>query len=259
VHAVLDFDSGKDPQVNEPSNTRILPPRELSKDPVDPLPPSIYPSRRPFEGRYCVIEPVDARVHGSGLFAAGHEDDLALALWDYLPYGPFSSESAFDIWLRGCSASSDPIFFAIRDRSRDRFEGMASIMEIDPPAGTVEIGHIWFAPPLQRSRAATESLFLFMTYLLDDLEYRRLQWKCDAANQASRNAAHRLGFEFEGVLYHHRIPKGRNRDTAFFSILDYEWPLIRENFERWISPENFDEDGRQKVSLGDLNRALRPE
>jgi RimJ/RimL family protein N-acetyltransferase len=235
----------------------ILPPRRLSGDPVDPLPPSLYPARVAREGLYAAVEPLDHRRHGSDLYAASHADERACGLWEYMAYGPFPSEESFDAWLRGQSASADPMFFAIIDRERGIAEGMASMMDIHPQVGAIEIGHIWFSPTLQRSRAATESLYLLMAYAMDELGYRRLQWKCNALNQPSRDAAVRLGFEFEGVLYQHQIPKGNNRDTAFYSILDYEWPLIRANFERWLDPSNFDEAGRQKISLGDLNRALR--
>lgn len=243
--------------MNQPENTRKLPSRELSGAPVEPLPPAIRPARTPIDGRYARLEPIDPRRHLAELYAAGHEVDGADDVWTWLPYGPFASETAFLSWLRDCAASADPMFFAIADQAAGRFLGMASLMDIQPKVGGIEIGHIWLGPELQRSRAATEALYLMMTCALDDLGYRRLQWKCNALNQPSRNAALRLGFEFEGILYQHQIPKGNNRDTAYYSILDYEWPLIHENFKTWLEPENFDEAGRQRVSLGDLNRALR--
>ncbi len=237
--------------------TKRLPPRELSGAPVDPLPPAIRPSRSPLDGRYARLEPIDPRVHANDLFSAGHEAADSDDVWTYLPYGPFAGKNAFIDWLRDCAASADPVFFAIAEREQSRFLGMASLMDIQPKVGGIEIGHIWLGPELQRTRAATEALYLMMTYAMDDLGYRRLQWKCNALNQPSREAALRLGFAFEGVLYQHQIPKGHNRDTAYYSILDYEWPLIHENFRTWLDPENFDDAGRQKISLGDLNRALR--
>lgn len=243
--------------MSQTDQPKRLPKRELSGAPVDPLPPAIRPSRTVLEGVYASLEPVDPRQHLSELFAAGHNVDGAADVWTYMPYGPFSSESTFATWLRDCAASADPMFFAIADRSQERFLGMASLMDIQPKVGGIEIGHIWLGPALQRSRAATEALYLMMTHALDELGYRRLQWKCNALNGPSRDAAARLGFAFEGILYQHQIPKGNNRDTAYFSILDYEWPLIHENFTTWLDPSNFDETGRQKVSLGDLNRALR--
>ncbi len=240
----------------KPPRTR-LEPRVLSGEPVDPLPPALYPSRSPRAGYYARLEPVDSEIHGSELYRAGHSDERALRIWDYMAYGPFDTESSFHAWLRQCSASADTVFYAVIDDSRSSAQGMASLMDIQPIAGSIEIGHIWFAPALQRSREATEALFLLMEYALGELRYRRLQWKCNALNQASRDAALRLGFAFEGVLYQHQIPKGRNRDTAYYSILDYEWPLIREQYVRWLDASNFDEAGRQRCSLSELNRTLR--
>lgn len=234
-----------------------LPERKLSGAPVDSLPPALYPPRTPIDGRYARLEPVDVRNHATDLFRAAHDGENAERIWEYMAYGPWASESAFATWLRDCSAGADPVFYAIADRSQGRFTGMASLMDIQPKVGGIEIGHIWLGLELQRTRAATEALYLLMAHAMDDLGYRRLQWKCNALNQASRSAALRLGFEFEGVLYQQQIPKGQNRDTAYFSILDYEWPLIRANFQAWLEPDNFDEAGRQKQSLGDLNRALR--
>lgn len=244
--------------MSEPNQTVTLPRRGVSGDPVDPLPPSIHPSRTTLSGRYARVEPIDPRLHAEALYQAGHSDDRTHRIWDYMPYGPFTSLEQFQGWLRDRAASADPLFFVVSDQARGRLEGMASLMDIHPQAGAIEVGHIWFAPALQRSRAATEALYLLMSHTLDELGYRRLQWKCNALNQASRDAALRLGFDFEGVLYQQQIPKGHNRDTAYYSILDYEWPLIRRNFERWLSPENFDEAGRQRSSLGQMNRALRP-
>jgi RimJ/RimL family protein N-acetyltransferase len=243
--------------VSQEENTQRLPERELSGAPIKSLPPAIWPARIPLEGQYSRLEPIDARVHTEDLFTAGNAVPGSDEVWTYLGYGPFSSEAAFESWVRDCAASADPIFYAIADRAQGRFLGMASMMDIQPKSGGIEIGHIWFGPQLQRTRAATEALYLMMSYAMDNLGYRRLQWKCNALNQPSRNAARRLGFAFEGVLFQHMISKGCNRDTAYFSILDYEWPLIRANFERWLSPENFDDQGRQRVSLGELNQALR--
>lgn len=151
------------------------------------------------------------------------------------------------------------MFFAIRDLTHGRAVGMASYLDIQPLSGVIEIGHIWMGPELQQTTAATEALYLMMHHAMDDLGYRRLYWKCNAANAASRSAATRLGFEYEGILYHHIVVKDRNRDTAYYSILDYEWEPIRANFKTWLSPENFCPDGTQRQSLSDLNRALRPD
>jgi RimJ/RimL family protein N-acetyltransferase len=234
-----------------------LPPRAISNEPVSPPPPAVWPARTPLEGRYARLEPIDPRRHLDDLYRAGHELAGSESVWTYLGYGPFPSQDAFAAWARDCAASSDPIWYAIADKEQGRFLGVASFMDIQPKVGGIEIGHIWFGLELQRTRAATEALYLMMTCALDDLGYRRLQWKCHAHNQPSRNAASRLGFAFEGILFQHQITKGRNRDTAYFSILDYEWPLIHEQFKAWLEPDNFDQQGQQRVSLGDLTRALR--
>lgn len=236
-----------------------FPERQLTGATVDPLPPGLYPARTPLLGHYAHVEPLHPRNHARELWNASHtggEDDR---IWDYLGYGPFSSVETFQSWLRDCSSVADPTFYAIRDRRNGLASGMASFLNIHPNTGVIEIGHIWLGLGLQNTTAATESLYLLMRYAMDDLGYRRLEWKCDALNQPSRNAAVRLGFAFEGIFYRHLIVKGKNRDTAWFSILDTEWPRIRDNFEAWLSLSNFDEDGRQLRSLGEMNRALRAE
>jgi RimJ/RimL family protein N-acetyltransferase len=229
----------------------------LSDAAVDPLPSALWPARMPHTGRFVDLEPLDARVHAVELFEAGHAAPDAARIWDYLPYGPFASPEAFTGWLRGCSAGADPLFFAIRDGVTGKACGMASFLNIVPINGTIEIGHIWFGPDLQNTPSATEALFLMMGHAMDELGNRRLEWKCNALNRASRRAAVRLGFAFEGIFYQHSVVKGRNRDTAWFSILDDEWPAIRENFQRWLAPANFDVEGRQRSSLSEANIALR--
>jgi RimJ/RimL family protein N-acetyltransferase len=231
-----------------------LPERRLSRDAVTRVPSGIYPARATLAGSSVRLEPLDPTLHCRELWesSAGHDD-----IWEYLPYGPFANRESFGAWLRECAGAPDPIFFAIRDGRDDRAAGMCSIMSIRPAQGVVELGHIWLAPSLQRTRQATEALYLLMRYLMDDLGYRRLEWKCNALNTGSRAAAERLGFAFEGVFYQAAIVKGHNRDTAWFSILDREWPAIRRNIEAWLSPGNFDADGRQRASLGAMNRALR--
>ena len=214
------------------------------------------PERRTHEGRYARVEPLDPGNHAADLFAASHGDAEKACIWEYLPYGPFASDAEFRAHLAAQAASEDPLFFAIRPRASDLAAGVASLMSIEPDHRSIEIGHIWLGPDLQRTPAATEALFLLIAHAIDDLGYRRMEWKCNAANAASRAAACRLGFIHEGVFYQHRIFKGMNRDTAWFSILDHEWPALRANFEVWLDPENFDENGRQRQALGDLNRAL---
>jgi RimJ/RimL family protein N-acetyltransferase len=227
-----------------------------SVDPLADASPAPRPGRRTHEGRYGIVEPLEPPAHADALFAASHGDPERARIWDYLPYGPFASAAKFRAHLNAQAAGEDPLFFAIRPRASDRVEGVASLMSIEPEHRSIEIGHIWLGPGLQRTPAATEALYLLIAHALDDLGYRRMEWKCNAANAASRAAACRLGFIHEGVFYQHRIVKGANRDTAWFSILDYEWPALRANFETWLDPANFDQDRKQRRSLGDLNRAL---
>jgi RimJ/RimL family protein N-acetyltransferase len=228
--------------------------RQPNKRPVTMPLPAPRPERTVHEGRLVRLEPLDADAHGADLYALGHADAAALASWDYLPYGPFPSEDAHKAWLRQQAAGDDPLFFAIRDRADGRTVGVATLMAIAPEHGSIEIGHLWFSPRLQRTPAATEALFLLLRHAFDDRGYRRMEWKCDAANAASRGAALRLGYRFEGIFYNHRVVKGLNRDTAWFSILDEEWPRLRDNFTAWLAPENFDERGRQRRSLRAMNR-----
>ena len=205
------------------------------------------------DGESVRLEPVDLARHAEPLFAASRGAD---EIWDYLAYGPFKSQSEFQSWLEDRAASSDPLFYAIVDRSTGLPAGMASFMRIVPEFGVIEIGHIWFASALQRTRQATEAIFLMARHAFDDLGYRRLEWKCDALNARSRRAAERFGFTFEGVFRQHMISKGRNRDTAWFSITDGEWPRIRAGFEAWLAPENFDAGGRQRQPLAIVREAL---
>jgi RimJ/RimL family protein N-acetyltransferase len=206
------------------------------------------PQRRALAGARVRLEPVDPGAHAAGLFAASH-DGRDPHLWDYLSYGPFDDESALRAWLEEAAASDDPLFLAIVDAATGAPAGVASFLRVEPVHRVIEIGHIWFAPAIQRTPAATEVIFLLAGHAFDDLGYRRLEWKCDAANARSRRAAERFGFTFEGVFRQHMIVKGRNRDTAWYSMLDGEWLGIRAGFERWLDPANFDADGRQRRSL----------
>ena len=207
------------------------------------------PERAPIAGRTASLEPLDAARHLDELFAASHGVPGSEALWDYLPYGPFADPGEMGPWLEGCEGSEDPLFFAFRLASEGRVGGMGSMMRIEPAHGVAEIGHIWMGPALQRTTAATEALYLMMRHILDDLGYRRLEWKCNALNDASRAAALRLGFRFEGIFHQHLVVKGCNRDTAWYSLLDHEWPAVRAAFERWLAPSNFDETGAQRSPL----------
>jgi RimJ/RimL family protein N-acetyltransferase len=208
------------------------------------------PRREILQGRWARLEPLDAARHGPALWrgVVGHDE-----LWTYLGYGPFANEQVFVDWLAGRTDAVDPLVFVVLDARGGEAKGVVTFMRVDVPNGCVETGHIFFAPALQRTPAATEAIYLQARHVFEDLGYRRFEWKCDDGNRPSKRAALRLGFTFEGVFRQHLIVKGRNRDTAWFSMLDGEWPRRKASFERWLDPSNFDAEGRQKTSLSALN------
>lgn len=226
--------------------------RPLSEAPVEPLPGGRFTEWRVHEGGTVNLEPLDPAQHASDLYDLSHGEKGSPAIWDYLPYGPFPDEDAFTTWLRTCAATADPMFFVIRDKASGRASGMASYLNIVPLQGSIEIGHIWFAPTIQATTQTTEALYLMMRYAMTDLRYRRLEWKCNALNEPSRRAARRLGFRYEGTFYNHVIVKGHNRDTAWYSIIDSEWPEIESAFQQWLDPSNFDAGGKQQRSLSTI-------
>jgi RimJ/RimL family protein N-acetyltransferase len=211
--------------------------------------PAQRPQREPIEGELVRLEPLDPQRHGPDLYEASIGADPT---WYYLPYGPFAAKEEFLAWLRERAVLDDPLAYTIIDRGTGAARGIATLMSIEPDHGSIEIGHIWLSPSLQRTRQATEAIYLLSRYAFEVLGNRRYEWKCDAANAPSRRAAERFGFTFEGVFRQHRIVKGRNRDTAWYSITDAEWPSRRAAFEAWLSPDNFDADGRQRRSLEDV-------
>jgi RimJ/RimL family protein N-acetyltransferase len=219
--------------------------------PVDPT-PALVPQRTTLSGRLVVLEPLEAVKHAAGLWMLTRESD---GLWQYLPYGPFDTYEAFQHDLEEKANSDDPLFFAILDRQTSTACGYAALMRIIQVHRCIEVGHVLYSPRLQRSPGATEAMYLLARYVFEDLHYRRYEWKCDALNAGSRRAALRLGFQFEGIFRQHMIVKSRNRDTAWFSMLDSEWPVRKANFERWLSPANFDCSGRQLCSLTMLNQS----
>ncbi|WP_158890219.1 MULTISPECIES: GNAT family N-acetyltransferase [unclassified Pseudomonas] len=208
--------------------------------------PAQLPQPRLLQGRYVRLEPLDPQRHGDDLWAALHDQDPAL--WDYLPYGPFTERAAFDSWLAGLAQGRDPLFHAVVDPRDGRALGQLSLMSIVPEHGSIEIGHVAFGGRLQRTPLATEAFYLLMQEAFA-LGYRRLEWKCDDANARSKRAAERLGMRHEGLFRQHRVVKGRNRDTAWFSLLDHEWPMVDAGFQRWLAAENFDAEGRQLSAL----------
>jgi RimJ/RimL family protein N-acetyltransferase len=211
------------------------------------------PQRETHEGVLVRLEPLDPRRHGADLFAATAGADES---WRYLPYGPFAGKDEFLRWLDERAALNDPLAFAIVDRSVNAARGIATFMSMVPEHGVIEIGHIWLSPALQRTPQATEAIFIMARHAFDDLGNRRLEWKCNDANAPSKRAAERFGFTFEGVFRHHRVEKGRNRDTAWYSIIDSEWSSRRSAFEAWLAPENFDGTGRQRRRLAEIRDQL---
>jgi RimJ/RimL family protein N-acetyltransferase len=209
------------------------------------------PPRSVLEGRLVRLEPLDAVRHGDGLFEASTAPG-AEARFRWLFEEPPADRSAFQAWLDRAAASEDPMFYAVVDRATGRVLGRQTLMRIDPAFGVIEIGNICWGPDMARRPAATEAFYLFARHVFDDLGYRRYEWKCNDRNEPSKRAAERFGFSFEGVFRQHMIVKGENRDTAWYSILDGEWPALRAAFEGWLDPSNFDEAGRQTRRLTDV-------
>lgn len=221
--------------------------------PVPDWTPPPRPETLVLEGRHVVLEPLLAARHAALLYPAYVGADH---VWDYLAYGPFSSSAQYHRWVRDHEGRDDPYFFAVQDRASGHWVGVMSLLRIDPQAGSIEVGHINFSPALQRTVGSTEAIFLLMQWAFE-AGYRRFEWKCDALNRPSRRAAQRLGLSFEGVFRQAMVVKGRNRDTAWFAAIDREWPALKEAFEVWMRPENFDADGRQRERLGDLTALVR--
>ena len=212
--------------------------------------PRALPARIPIRGQYAALEPLHRR-HAEDLWQAGQAAGGAES-WDYLGYGPFASPDSFAAFIADFAATHDPAAWAVRPISTGIVTGWLTLMEIQPKNAAIELGHIWFGPALQRTRAATEAMFLLMRLAMDELGYRRLVWKCNALNAPSRRAAERLGFTYEGTLRAHLVVKGRRRDTAFYSILAEEWPACRDGLLRWLDPANFAPDGTARAGLAAL-------
>ncbi|WP_438281180.1 GNAT family N-acetyltransferase [Pseudomonas alabamensis] len=207
--------------------------------------PATRPPAEPLEGRFVRLEPLDAAVHSDGLWSALQGPASDPALWAYLPYGPFADRDLFDHWLRGNAACRDPLFYAVVERSTGQVQGQLSLMSIVPEHGRIEIGHVAFGAAMQRTPKGTEAIYLLARQAFA-LGNRRLEWKCNADNDRSRHAAQRFGFAFEGVFRQHMVVKGQNRDTAWYSIIDKEWPPLAEAFETWLSDENQVSGGQRR-------------
>ena len=212
------------------------------------------PQRCILTGRYCRLVPLDMD-HAAGLYRA-FSTDQDNVIWDYLPYGPFGDIAAFENFLGESCVGDDPLFYTIIDPAIDAPVGMASYLRPNPAHGVIEVGHINFSPLLQRRPAATESMYLMMRQVFVAWGYRRYEWKCNNLNDRSKRAALRLGFSYEGLFRQAAVFKGHNRDTAWFSILDSEWPVVAAAFEAWLAPDNFDEAGRQRRDIGAIRAGL---
>lgn len=208
------------------------------------------PQRETIHGRYVDLEPLDAQRHSNSLFAAASATGSDTR-FQYLPQTPQTEREDFDEWMSTAAASLDPQFFAVVDRSTGRAEGRQALMRIDAANGVIEIGNIMWGPALSRTRGATEAFFLFADLAFAS-GYRRFEWKCDNDNAPSKKAATRFGFTFEGLFRQHLVIKGLNRDTAWFSIIDTEWPSLRAAYVQWLDEDNFDDSGAQKISLSEL-------
>ena len=219
--------------------------------PVDNWHARPRPPKSGMLGRYCRVVPIDLQLHAAELHQA-YVKDLEHRIWTYLGYGPFDTLEDFKAWMKDYCLGSDPFFHAIVENESSMALGVASYMRIQPEFGVIEVGHINYSPALQRRRASTEAMYLMMQRVFDELGYRRYEWKCDALNAASRKAAERLGFTFEGVFRQATIYKERNRDTAWYSIVDTEWPALKNAFQCWLNRENFDSYGRQKQRLSEF-------
>ena len=209
--------------------------------------PRPRPEKVRLEGRFCSLVPLDVEAHGGQLWEA-FSADMTGVDWTYLLVAPIETEADFGVFLRAAEASEDPLYFTVLN-AEGRAVGHATYLRIDPANGVIEVGYIHFSPLMQRTPMSTEAMYLMMAYVFETLGYRRYEWKCDALNAPSLAAAKRLGFTFEGVFRQAVVYKGRNRDTAWLSVLDSEWPALKARFERWLDVENFDSKGRQRTRL----------
>ena len=214
--------------------------------------PTQRPAREPLRGERVLVRPVDADADAEPLFAVSHAPGGDETIWTYLPDGPYESPDHLRLMLGWAAGAEDAVYFALVPLPAKRPLGMAAYLRITPEFGVIELGHIWLSAQLQRTSAASEAIYLLARHAFDDLGYRRVEWKCNALNAASRRAAERFGFSFEGVFRKHQVVKGRNRDTAWYAITDERWPAIRGGFQAWLAHENFDAAGRQIRTLGEL-------
>jgi RimJ/RimL family protein N-acetyltransferase len=214
-------------------------------------PPARRPTRATLGGRLVTVGPLDPAAHAEALYQGTHGADRE-QLWLYLGEGPFADPVSFRAYLDKLGRSDDPLSFAVIDNATGKAIGHASYMRIAPEHRVIEVGNIFYTAALSRTTAATEAMYLMARHAFDDLGYRRYEWKCNCLNEPSRRAALRLGFSFECVFHQHMVQKGRNRDTAWYAMLDHEWPARKARLQRWLSADNFDEYGRQRTSLSSM-------
>ena len=212
------------------------------------------PARAAIEGRHCILEPLDPRVHAEALHAANVVNTDG-GMWTYMAYGPFETLDSYRLWAEGAARGNDPLFFAIVDRATGKAAGVASYLRIDPANGCIEVGHLAFSPLLQHKSAATEAMYLMMENAFN-LGYRRYEWKCNSLNKPSRIAAQRLGFSYEGIFRQATVVKGRNRDTAWYAVIDEDWPALQAAYRAWLAPGNFNIHGKQRMRLSSLTLPL---
>jgi RimJ/RimL family protein N-acetyltransferase len=213
--------------------------------------PARFPKVTAMDGGYCTLELVDNARHAADLYEAFAEDADG-RMWTYMVDGPFASVAEMEQWLDRAAQLTNQVFYAIIDKRTGRAVGLASYLRIQPAHGVVEVGSIAYAPCLQRTVAATEAMFLMMRHAFEAFGYRRYEWKCDSLNEPSRKAAERFGFSYDGLFRQAIVYRGRNRDTAWYSILDSDWPTLKPAYEAWLAPDNFDAEGRQRRKLADL-------
>jgi len=227
----------------------------LTTQPIGPVVES-HPAKRPervtFEGRWVTLAPLDADKHADALYEGSNGDAARESVWTYLFDGPYTDRAVFKANILAKAQSTDPLFFAVIDNATGVAVGYQTFLRIDLPNRAIEVGNIMYTPAMQRTPGATEAQYLFARYVFDELGNRRYERKCNNLNAPSKRAAKRFGFSFEGVFRQHMIVKGRNRDTAWFAMLDGEWPARKAAYQRWLKPDNFDGQGRQKTSLSEL-------
>lgn len=217
--------------------------------------PRPQPTAVTLPGRYCRLEPLNAHTHAADLYAA-YSQAKDGSDWTYLFVGPFDSADAYQAYVETAAQSTDPRHFAVIDLATGKAVGTLALMRIDPAHGVIEVGNVTFSALLKRSPLSTEAQYLLMAYAFDTLGYRRYEWKCDDLNVPSRKAAERLGFSYEGTFRRAVVYKGRNRDTAWYSIVSEEWPALKTAFEAWLAPENFDTHGQQRHALAALRNPV---